>query len=47
MENKEFNLEQHFIKLEKQLFRTRIISGVTTLLLICVLAGGAFIFRYV
>lgn len=47
MENKELTQEQHFIKLEKQLFWTRIISGITALLLICVLAGGVFVFRYV
>lgn len=47
MENKELTLEQHFVKLEKQLFWTRIISGIIVFLLICVLAGGIWVFRYV
>lgn len=39
--------ERHFAKLGRQLLWTRICSIITSLLLICVLVGGAYVFRYV
>lgn len=39
--------DKHFTKLQRQLLWTRIFSIITSLLLICVLAGGIYVFRYV